>query len=151
MAKVTLSKEAQRDIIAIRNYIRDELCNPSAAKHIIACLKKSIQSLEKFSGRGRPLDALLSVHTEYRYLVCENYCIFYLEDNERVIIGQDSASAPRQPAGAVPRKVTQKSGASLSFFRERRPIILPLISPPSSAESAHSLHCADQRAMRWWR
>lgn len=82
MAKVTLSKEAQRDIIAIRNYIRDELCNPSAAKHIIACLKKSIQSLEKFSGRGRPLDALLSVHTEYRYLVC----IFYLEDNERVII-----------------------------------------------------------------
>ena len=70
MAKVTLSKEAQRDIIAIRNYIRDELCNPSAAKHIIACLKKSIQSLE----------------TEYRYLVCENYCIFYLEDNERVII-----------------------------------------------------------------
>lgn len=42
MAKVTLSKEAQRDIIAIRNYIRDELCNPSAAKHIIACLKKSI-------------------------------------------------------------------------------------------------------------
>ena len=48
--------------------------------------KKSIQSLEKFSGRGRPLDALLSVHTEYRYLVCENYCIFYLEDNERVII-----------------------------------------------------------------
>ena len=83
MAKVTLSKEAQRDIIAIRNYIRDELCN---AKHIIACLKKSIQSLEKFSGRGRLLDALLSVHTEYRYLVCENYCIFYLEDNERVII-----------------------------------------------------------------
>lgn len=57
MAKVTLSKEAQRDIIAIRNYIRDELCNPSAAKHIIACLKKSIQSLEKFSGRGRLLDA----------------------------------------------------------------------------------------------
>ena len=94
MAKVTLSKEAQRDIIAIRNYIRDELCNPSAAKHIIACLKKSIQSLEKFSGRdqGRP-----------------------------------------------------------SPFRERRPIILPLISPPSSAESAHSPHCADQRAMRWWR
>ena len=41
MAKVTLSKEAQRDIIAIRNYIRDELCNPSAAKHIIACLKRA--------------------------------------------------------------------------------------------------------------
>ena len=139
MAKVTLSKEAQRDIIAIRNYIRDELCNPSAAKHIIACLKKSIQSLEKFSGRGRPLDALLSVHTEYRYLVCENYCIFYLEDNERVIIVR-----------ILHQRQDKNHGASLSIPRET-PHSSVLISPPSSAESAHSPHCADQRAMRWWR
>ena len=69
MAKVMLSKEARRDLISIRDYIRDELCNPSAASRIIDCLKKSVQSLEKFPGRGRPLDALLSVHTEYRYLV----------------------------------------------------------------------------------
>ena len=149
MAKVTLSKEAQRDIIAIRNYIRDELCNPSAAKHIIACLKKSIQSLENFSGRGRPLDALLSVHTEYRYLVCENYCILYLEDNERVIIVR--ILHQRQDSLRALFLETQKSGASLSIPGERHPIILPLISPPSSAESAHSPHCADQRAMRWWR
>lgn len=86
MAQVTLSKEAQRDLVSIRNYIRDELCNPSAAKRIIASLKQSVQSLKKFSGRGRPLDALISVHTEYRYLVCENYCIFYLEGNDQVIV-----------------------------------------------------------------
>lgn len=86
MAQVTLSKEAQRDLVFIRNYIRDELCNPGAAKRIIACLKQSVQSLEKFSGRGRPLDALIPVHTEYRYLVCENYCIFYLEGNDQVIV-----------------------------------------------------------------
>ena len=86
MAQVTLSKEAQRDLVSIRNYIRDELCNPGAAKRIIACLKQSVQSLEKFSGRGRPLDALIPVHMEYRYLVCENYCIFYLEGNDQVIV-----------------------------------------------------------------
>lgn len=86
MAQVTLSKEAQRDLFSIRNYIRDELCNPGAAKRIIACLKQSVQSLEKFSGRGRPLDALIPVHTEYRYLVCENYCVFYLEGNDQVIV-----------------------------------------------------------------
>ena len=86
MARVTLSKEAQRDLVSIRDYSRDELCNPSTAKRIITCLEKSVQSLEKFSGRGRPLDALISVHTEYRYLVCENYCIFYLEGNEQVIV-----------------------------------------------------------------
>ena len=44
------------------------------------------QAYYRLSQKERPLDALLSVHTEYRYLVCENYCIFYLEDNEQVII-----------------------------------------------------------------
>ena len=86
MAQVTLSKEAQRDLASICSYIRDDLCNPDAARHIMACLKKSVQSLEKFSGRGRPLDALIPVHTEYRYLVCENYCIFYLESTDQVIV-----------------------------------------------------------------
>ena len=124
MAKVTLSKEAQRDIIAIRNYIRDELCNPSAAKHIIACLKKSIQSLEKFSGRGRPLDALLSVHTEYRYLVCENYCIFYLEDNEQVII----VRILHQRQDSLRALFLEKSGASLSIPRETPHDITPYFS-----------------------
>ena len=46
MAKVMLSKEARRDLISIRDYIRDELCNPTAASRIIDCLKKSVQSLE---------------------------------------------------------------------------------------------------------
>ena len=86
MAQVTLSKEARRDLVSIRNYIRDELCNPDAAAHVIASLKKGVQSLETLSGRGRPLDALITVHTEYRYLVCENYCIFYLEGNDQVIV-----------------------------------------------------------------
>ena len=48
MARVTLSKEAQRDSVSIRDYIRDDLCNPDAAKHVIARLKKSVQSLEKY-------------------------------------------------------------------------------------------------------
>ena len=86
MTKVVLSREARRDLISIRDYIRDELCNPEAAKRIIASLKSSAQSLATFPGCGRPLDALLSVHTEYRYLVCENYCIFYIENHEQVLI-----------------------------------------------------------------
>lgn len=86
MAQVMLSKEAQRDLVSIRNYIRDELCNPDAARRIVASLKKAVQSLTHFSGRGRPLDALIPVHTEYRYLVCENYCIFYIESDTQVIV-----------------------------------------------------------------
>ena len=38
-------------------------------------------------GRGRPLDILLPVHTGYRYLTCENYCVFYLTgDTETIVV-----------------------------------------------------------------
>jgi toxin ParE1/3/4 len=86
MARITVSKEARKDLVFISQYISDELCNPDAAKHIIGLLKKSIVALESFPGRGRPLDALIPVHTEYRYLVCENYCVFYLCSEEDVVI-----------------------------------------------------------------
>mgnify|MGYP004554589949 CR=1 FL=1 len=49
-------------------------------------LKKSIVSLSDFPGRGRPLDALIPVHTDYRYLVCENYCVFYLSNDGDVVV-----------------------------------------------------------------
>lgn len=86
MAKITVSKEARKDLVSIRQYIDEELQNPQAAQRIIGLLKKTILTLETFPDRGRPLDALISVHTEYRYLVCENYCIFYLSNHEEVII-----------------------------------------------------------------
>ena len=86
MPRVSVSREAAKDLISIRDYIQDELCNPTAAVRVTGELKKSILSLSDFSGRGRPLDALISVHTEYRYLVCEHYCIFYIADEQDVII-----------------------------------------------------------------
>ena len=86
MPKLTVSREARKNLVSIRQYLHDERCNPDAAQRIIAALKKSILSLADFSSRGRPLDALIPVHTEYRYLVCENYCVFYLTSSEEVII-----------------------------------------------------------------
>ena len=86
MARVIVSKEARNALISLRNYICDELCNPDAAQRILASLKKSILSLEHFPGRGKPLDALIPVHTEYRHLLCENCCIFYLCMEEEVLV-----------------------------------------------------------------
>lgn len=86
MARVIVTRAARQDLVSIRAYIRDELSNPDAARRIMAELKKSIQSLQHFPGRGRPLDALIALHTEYRYLVCEHYCIFYLGDDRDVVI-----------------------------------------------------------------
>ena len=86
MGRVIVSPEARKDLLSIQAYIRDELASPDAARHIIASLRKAMEELQLFPRRGRPLDAMISVHTEYRYLPCENYCIFYLEDDDSVVI-----------------------------------------------------------------
>ena len=83
---IIVSKEARKDLVQIRQYISEELCNPDAAVRIMGLLKKSIASLSDFPGRGRPLDALIPVHTDYRYLVCENYCVFYLSNDSDVVV-----------------------------------------------------------------
>ena len=86
MIRVTVSREARKDLVTIRRYISEELENPQTADRIIHELRSAIENLQFFPRKGRPLDALIAVHTEYRYLPCENYCIFYLEDEENVVI-----------------------------------------------------------------
>lgn len=83
---IIVSREARKDLVQIRQYISEELCNPDVAVRIMGLLKKSIASLSDFPGRGRPLDALIPVHTDYRYLVCENYCVFYLSNDSDVVV-----------------------------------------------------------------
>lgn len=41
MARVIVSREARNDLVSIRDYIRDELCNPDAARRILAQLKRA--------------------------------------------------------------------------------------------------------------
>ncbi len=86
MARVVVSPEARKDLISIRAYIRDELSNPQAARRIIGALRSAVEGLSLYPHKGRPLDAMIAVHTDYRYLVCENYCLFYLENDDTVVI-----------------------------------------------------------------
>jgi len=84
MAKVIISHAARKDLVNIQTYIRGELLNPSASIRIMGELKKAVESLQTLPERGKPLDSVLSVHTEFRFLVCENYRIFYLSDGNTV-------------------------------------------------------------------
>ena len=86
MAKVIVSREARKDLIAIRMYIRDELLNLTVTDRSLHELRRAAEGLQSFPRQGKSLDAMITVHTEYRYLPCENYCIFYLENNEKVVI-----------------------------------------------------------------
>ncbi len=73
MASIVVSKEARKDLVSLHAYIRDEL-------------KTAMTSLSTFPGRGRPLDALIPIRSPYRYLVCENHCIFYMIAGDDVLI-----------------------------------------------------------------
>ena len=86
MIRVSFSREARKDLVSIHRYISEELQNPQAANRMMHALRSAAEELQLFPRRGRPLDALISVHTGYRYLPCENYCIFYLENEENVMI-----------------------------------------------------------------
>ena len=84
MAEVIVSRLARNDLVHIRDYIQNELSNPDAALCIMAQLKQAMESLQTMPERGKPLDAILAVHTQYRFLVCESYRIFYLYDAQQV-------------------------------------------------------------------
>jgi plasmid stabilization system protein ParE len=86
MTEVIVSRLARNDLLHIHDYIQSEQSNPDAALRIMAQLKQAMQSLQTMPERGKPLDAILAVHTEYRFLVCENYRIFYLYDGQKVEI-----------------------------------------------------------------
>lgn len=80
MARVIVSKLARKDLIGIREYIAEELFNPDTAIRVIGLLKQRVESLGEMPERGTPLDAVLPFHTDYRFVLCENYYVFYLFD-----------------------------------------------------------------------
>ena len=84
MPNVILSKVARQDIRAIREYIRNELENPDVARDTIKALRDTVSSLSEMPERGVPLDTILPVHTDYRFLVCKNYRVFYLHGGNTV-------------------------------------------------------------------
>ena len=84
--KLNVTMEAIEDLGAIKKYIREELSNPSAANRISAKIVKSYKSLKKTPYIGKSLSSVVDVRTEYRFLVCENYLIFYDIENNTVRI-----------------------------------------------------------------
>lgn len=77
MMKLRINPEVIEDIAEIKSYIRKELCNPSAADRIARKIVSAYKELKNTPFIGTPLDSVLEVKTDYRFLVCGNYLIFY--------------------------------------------------------------------------
>ena len=86
MTKIRLSPLALSDLQEIKEYITDELCNPTAANRIITKIIKDYSLIETSPRLGPSLSSIIHIDTDYRFLVSGKYIIFYKTEGEYVSI-----------------------------------------------------------------
>lgn len=84
--KVRLSPTAVNDLKEIKNYIEQDLLNPSAAENVIKKIIKDYTRLETMPNIGIPLSKKVGFENDFRFIVSGNYLVFYKADNEYVSI-----------------------------------------------------------------
>jgi len=86
MNKLKISPEARNDLVEIKNYISQELNSSQAAENLILKITKKIRGLLDYPVIGASLSSVIDVQTDYRFLVCANYLIFYRYEDEVVYV-----------------------------------------------------------------
>lgn len=86
MYKLKISPEAKNDLVEIKSYISQELCNPQVATNMVSKITEKIRGLLEHPGIGSPLSSVVDIHTDYRFLICANYLIFYRYEDETVFV-----------------------------------------------------------------
>ena len=86
MADIEYSPLAINDLENIGDYIRIELASPIAALNIVDGIQDAIDNLSIFPLMGALLSSIMDIYTNYRFLVCDNYLVFYRTDEKMVYI-----------------------------------------------------------------
>lgn len=86
--KVEILPIAQKDIAETLNYIAIDLCNPTAALKLHSVISECFKRLKCTPLCGSKLEIETPLKYNYRWLMAENYIIFYTvnEPNETVYI-----------------------------------------------------------------
>lgn len=77
MNKLVLSPNATKELAEIKNYIRKELKNPTAANRIVGKITKSLRILEHYPEAGPAIGSITGEDTDIRMLVCDKYIALY--------------------------------------------------------------------------
>lgn len=88
MYKLNISPKAKDDLVEIKEYISQELCNPQAASNIISKLMRKIRILSDYPKVGTQLGSVIDIQSEYRFIVCDNYLIFYRYEDQAVFVSR---------------------------------------------------------------
>ena len=86
MYNIKFTPAALDDLKDIKTYISIEFCNNKAAINLINKIIKKIKQLQDFPESGTSLSSIIHINIPYRYLVCDNYNIFYKLQNDNVLI-----------------------------------------------------------------
>jgi addiction module RelE/StbE family toxin len=86
VTKIQYSPLAQKDLLAIKEYIGADLASPQAAKSTVDKIIKRIRSLTSAPEIGTPLSAICAIDSDYRFLVCGKYLVFYRYENGAALI-----------------------------------------------------------------
>ena len=84
--KLQVTPGAIDDIAEIKKYISEEYGNPVAANRVAEKIKKSYKQLKTSPYIGKRLNAVSDIRSDYRFLVCGNYLIFYTTEENLISI-----------------------------------------------------------------
>ncbi|MBP3285294.1 MAG: type II toxin-antitoxin system RelE/ParE family toxin [Clostridia bacterium] len=82
--KVKINPIAINDIKEIKEYIKEE--NTSAITHSIKRITDSIENLAQFPELSMDLSKKIALKTNYRYLIVDEYIIFYKLNSEYLFV-----------------------------------------------------------------
>ena len=86
MHKIKFSPAAEKDLIDIKTYIAEELQNPTAAMNTIKKIVSTYRELQDFPDLGLPLERYTKLESNIRFVLANNYSIFYDYDDEFIHI-----------------------------------------------------------------
>ncbi len=84
MYEIELSPQAVDDLKEIKSYIEDELQNPIVAKNTVLKIIEAYENLASSQNSGVPVQKYVSFQTDYRFVLANNYSVFYRVENEKI-------------------------------------------------------------------
>lgn len=84
MFTVKITPQAAEDLLEIKNYIETELQNPIAAHNIVLNIVETYEHLSTLAEAGIPVERYVPFPTDYKFVLANNYSIFYRIDGDIV-------------------------------------------------------------------
>lgn len=86
MFTVKITPQAAEDLLEIKNYIENELQNPTAAHNTVLNIVETYENLSTLVEAGIPVERYIPFPTDYKFVLANNYSIFYRIDGDIVSV-----------------------------------------------------------------